>query len=408
MPRLIYIALLLMMPFTLHAQGMDTIEVHFPVNSPVLKLDFWNNEKKINEMVKRLKETHDQRLELWITAGSSPEGPTQRNLWLTEHRGLALLHHLEQKFPEIRQRLRMVDNGQQWARLTEMVEQRYDMPYRDEVLAILKEPERSYVNGELVETRKPKLMALHGGEQWRWMLREMFPQLRATSLVITLPPEKVHIVDTVFVAQAITPTTMDASTGSYATVAQRPVEIVKTDSAIVPKPRRIPGTLMLKTNLAFDLLWMPELGLELNMGRGWSLNVEGCYGWWKTRDLLYPFRSVGGTVELRKYLGAAHKRRSMTGHHVGLYGQLQKWGYDTGYHGDYATDYWGGGGLAYGYSMRIGRRLNLDLLLGVGYVQGDYHHYQRYATQDVWDPTKKKQKWIGPTRLELSLGWRLF
>lgn len=406
MARLFYIILLMVTPLALHAEGRDTIEVHFPVNSPVLKLDFWNNEQKINEMVERLKSTQDKRLELWIAAGSSPEGSTQRNLWLTEHRGLALLQHLEKTFPEIRQRLRMVDNGQQWGRLTEMVEERLDMPFRDEVLAILREPERDYVNGELVETRKPRLMALHDGEQWRWMLKEMFPKLRATSLIITLPPEMTRIVDTVFVAQTVTPTEPAAATSSFATVTAMPVETARIDSVLPPKPT--PNTLMVKTNLAFDLLWMPQLGLELNMGRGWSLNVEGCYGWWKTQDLFYPFRSLGGTVELRKYLGKTRKQRPMTGHHLGLYGQLQKWGYDTGYHGDYSTSFWGGGGLAYGYSMSIGRRFNLDLLLGVGYVQGDYHHYQRHETQEIWDPIKKKEKWIGPTRLEISLGWRMF
>lgn len=65
-----------------------------------------------------------------------------------------------------------------------------------------------------------------------------------------------------------------------------------------------------------------------------------------------------------------------------------------------------GGGLEYGYSKAIGRRLNLDFSLGVGYLEGVYYEYLPIDDHYVWQATKKQQ-WIGPTKAEITLVWLL-
>ena len=94
----------------------------------------------------------------------------------------------------------------------------------------------------------------------------------------------------------------------------------------------------------------------------------------------------------------------MCGHHVGVYGQMLtydiEWG-GTGYLGDRWS--WAAG-LSYGYSLPVGKRLNIDFTLGVGYLQSDYMKYTPQDNCYVWDSTHGR-RWCGPTKMEVSLVW---
>ena len=63
-------------------------------------------------------------------------------------------------------------------------------------------------------------------------------------------------------------------------------------------------------------------------------------------------------------------------------------------------------GAEYGYSLPIARKLNIDFTLGVGYWGGIYHEYKPRDHYYVWQATKER-RWVGPTKLEVSLVWLL-
>lgn len=63
-------------------------------------------------------------------------------------------------------------------------------------------------------------------------------------------------------------------------------------------------------------------------------------------------------------------------------------------------------GAEYGYSLPIARKLNIDFTLGVGYWGGIYHEYKPRNQYYVWQATKER-RWVGPTKLEVSLVWLL-
>ena len=65
-----------------------------------------------------------------------------------------------------------------------------------------------------------------------------------------------------------------------------------------------------------------------------------------------------------------------------------------------------GGGLEYGYSMAVGRRLNLDFSLGIGYQGGEYKEYEPQGDRYAWQATRQRH-WFGPTKAEVSLVWLL-
>jgi hypothetical protein len=71
----------------------------------------------------------------------------------------------------------------------------------------------------------------------------------------------------------------------------------------------------------------------------------------------------------------------------------------------YLGDRWTyGGGLEYGYSAPIAKRLNIDFTLGLGYLRGQYKEYLPIDKCYVWQVTKMRN-WFGPTKLEVSLVW---
>ena len=63
-------------------------------------------------------------------------------------------------------------------------------------------------------------------------------------------------------------------------------------------------------------------------------------------------------------------------------------------------------GVEYGYSLPVGRRLNLDFVIGAGYWGGEYHTYVPDGDQYVWRETRRR-RWFGPTKAEVSLVWLL-
>ena len=102
-----------------------------------------------------------------------------------------------------------------------------------------------------------------------------------------------------------------------------------------------------------------------------------------------------------------HRKASekpLTGHHVGLYGQIVTYDFELGGKG-YLGDKWSyGGGVAYGYSLPVGHRFNVDFTLGIGYLGGLYKEYIPLDGHYVWQTTKKR-RWFGPTKAGISLVW---
>lgn len=169
-----------------------------------------------------------------------------------------------------------------------------------------------------------------------------------------------------------------------------------------------------KTNLLYDLLAVPNVGVEFDLGKGWSVGGNWMYAWWKRDKSNLYWRSYGGELFIRKYWGRVTEDRPLSGHHLGLYGQMLTYDLEMGRRGYIGGQLGGtlwdkahhGAGVEYGYSLPIGRRLNLDFTLGLGYLGGICHEYLPADKYYVWQVTKQRH-WIGPTKAEVSLVWLL-
>lgn len=177
----------------------------------------------------------------------------------------------------------------------------------------------------------------------------------------------------------------------------------------------------LRSNLLSDGALLPNLGIEAYFASSrMSVEADWTYMWKRDYGRNRHWRVEGGSVALRRYLGHTP---DLSGHHIGVYGQLytfqiqlnDRHGFMSGTPGQDLTGRPGwGAGVEYGYSLPVARRLNIDFTLGVGYFHATVQQY-RPGTPDcscgcrhcyVYEKTHNV-RWAGPTKLEVSLVWRL-
>ena len=111
-----------------------------------------------------------------------------------------------------------------------------------------------------------------------------------------------------------------------------------------------------KTNLLYDATTTMNLGLEIGLGKKWSLDLSGNYNPWKFDDET-RLRHWGVQPELRYWLC-----EKFNGHFLGLHGHYAKYNVggmsflsDNMEHHRYQGHLWGGG-ISYGYQWLLGNR----------------------------------------------------
>ncbi|MDE6397145.1 MAG: DUF3575 domain-containing protein, partial [Muribaculaceae bacterium] len=168
----------------------------------------------------------------------------------------------------------------------------------------------------------------------------------------------------------------------------------------------------LKTNLLYDALALPSVGIDWYVGRGWSVNASWTYGWWNKDSAHRYWRAYGGDIAVRRWFGKKAAEKPLTGHHLGIYGGAVTYDFEFGGKG-----YMGGlpgkplwsrcnfmAGIEYGYSLPIARRLNIDFSIGFGWLGGKVIEYEPHDGFYIWEKTHRLN-WIGPTKAEVSLVW---
>ena len=395
---------------SLYAQAQiqtDSVWVYYRVGKSLLELGFHGNDTVLADFVQRLRRvTEDPRnrnFNFRIKSYASPEGPLSLNWRLYAGRTEAFMGYLRQEGISLPGRTGLWQDGcYNWEELRRRVEDS-DMPYRAEVLDILRNVSEWGHDGT-VELRKEQLMALAGGEPFRYMLRRFFPEMRYSSMLLFY-----ETVDPGLGPQIPLPevpaTALPGRLAPLAGQCPAPKAEVKTGK---------PFYMAVKTNLLYDAALVPNIGVEFHLKNNWSLSAGWMYGWWKKDRIHWYWRAYGGDIAVRKWLGRVDQEKPLTGHHLGIYGQVLTYDFEAGGRG-----YMGGepggtlfnranfaGGVEYGYSLPIRRRLNLDFTIGIGYMGGKYYEYKPIDDCYVWQATKQRH-YFGPTKLEVSLVWLL-
>lgn len=388
------------------------VAVYFRQGHSSFDSSFRRNGSRFEAFVGRVRSFENDRAvsirRVRIVAGASPEGNTDVQKVLSSKRAERLTGLFERYglFSDIPTDVSAV--GIDWEGLTRLVE-RSAMPYREAVLDILYHtPEWIKRDGVVVDGRKRQLQMLQGGRAWHYMEEHFFPELRCARVELFYSDDS-----DISTERSDTPTR--SSVDTLVLYHRDTLVVVHRDTVLLQTPRPVYGFCMaFKTNLLYDLALVPNLGAEFYLGRGWSLGVSGMYAWWDDDAHHRYWRIYGGECNIRKYFGRQTLNKPLTGHHLGIYGQALTYDFETGAKGYMGgvpggtlldRAHWGVG-IDYGYSVALGRRLNLDFSIGLGYLGGEYMEYTPVDTHYVWQATRQRH-WFGPTKAEISLVWLL-
>jgi hypothetical protein len=144
----------------------------------------------------------------------------------------------------------------------------------------------------------------------------------------------------------------------------------------------------LKLNAATTLAGIPNIGLETNLSKKFTFQVDATASLWKSINSA-PFKLFILIPEVRYYPKEATKGFFVGAHIGGASYEFQKWNYIN-------TDYYQKGysvlyGITLGYQFEVSSKLNLEVFAGGGYNQGFYKGYL-LSTGERYDIAKKYNK----------------
>lgn len=362
------------------------IKMHFAVNDSVINPDIFKNKETLqyvdslfsqSDFVYNIDSVH-------ILGTASPEGVLKFNKQLSERRAIALYKHLCNKYPTTSQvSLKYQFFPSTWKELATLMHGDTLLTNRGDILNVL--------NNEYTHIYKQNyLRSINNGYSYKYIAETYLPLLRYSVATIYY-----HV-------KEVSPLPMP----SFAVVKSTSLPDKFLSPYVISVKESSKAYWALKTNLLYDAALVPNVGLEVYLGKDWSLAGNWMYAWWKSDRKHNYWRTYGGDVELRKWFGQKAKQKPLQGHHIGVYAQMLTYDFELSNRGYLGDDWHYGGGISYGYSLPIARRLNIDFSIAMGYLYGTYREYLPEDNCYVWQSTNKLH-WIGPTKAEVSLVWLL-
>lgn len=401
--------LLILWTFNLNISAKENqteFMIDFRVN--VMRIDsaYSGNAARMREIISYMRNlANDSSIDITSVAfcgAASPEGSYEWNRRLAAGR-LSALENLIRSEVEIPDSIVSRDDSYiPWAYLRDQVADSR-MPYRDTVISIIdRSPEltKDPDNGQFVDSRIPALKRLEKGTVWEDLLNRHFSRMRnASAVIITYSHERSR--QTAFPAPLHNP----------ALETQVTIDPALMNAPCSSRPRR-PFHMAIYTNMLYDLLAIPNIGVEFYLGKDWSVAGNWMHAWWSNDNRHRYWRLYGGEINVRRWFGAAARRKPLTGHHIGVYAQAVTFDFEFGGKAYMGGEPGGtildrahfGAGFEYGYSLPVARRLNIDFSLGVGYLGGKIHEFVPDNGRYLWKATRNLN-WFGPTKLEVSLVW---
>ncbi len=69
------------------------------------------------------------------------------------------------------------------------------------------------------------------------------------------------------------------------------------------KTERIYFPFSIKTNLLYDVMLIPNAGIEIDLKNRWTFGLNGMGAWWKCERKHYMWRIYGAELFARRYFG---------------------------------------------------------------------------------------------------------
>lgn len=384
--------------FALSVAAQEHIEkkysLFFRVSRSDIDSTYMDNGHTIRTMIDDIKTTLEVQGavpdSLLIYASSSPEGPSALNQRLAIRRAENARVLLIDLFPQFDPKnIRVESRPNDWSGVILAIRRDSSIINRNALLKVLTDPG--------VKDKTAALRAIP--EAYDEIRHGLLNYMRTATVTIHVIGKKDEFSD-------IGPRPLIPALSSVKAPAIEPPMDEPLSMPQAVQDIRKPFYMAVKTNMLYDLALVPNIGLEFYLGKNISVAGNWMYSWWKNDRIAWYWRTYGGDLAVRYWFGPDAEKKPLSGHHVGVYGQIITYDFETGGRG-YLGDRWSyAGGIEYGYSLPVARRLNIDFNLGVGYLGGEFKEYLPIDGHYVWQATKKRN-YIGPTKLEVSLVWLL-
>lgn len=301
-----------------------------------------------------------------------------------------------------------IDGGIAWDHLRDSVD-RSDMQYKEEVLYIIdNQPEETWKDGTLVDSRRKHLMDLHGGEPYRYMRARFFAHYRYSRIRIiytgALDEQTCTEIEQNPVA---TDSTDNYGDGLYIEIERDTVQELQDSTtrpdttaaaAVLPPADTLavqdtvtaPDTaasasvqataqtarteeklpiLGVKTNALVLFAGVANAGVEARIGKHFSIDFPVIYSPYTIKNN-YRLRALAFQPEFRFWF-----KGYTEGHFLGLTGNFAWFNIalsNNNRYQDSADRPLMGAGISYGYSWKILPSLSLEFTIGAGYANIHY------------------------------------
>lgn len=384
-------------------QGADSVRIYYRAGYRYVESDYRDNGMQLSRFTESVRRAlRDGTIErIVVRSGASPDGANRANELLSERRADSLVSYIVRHTDVSASLIDRQAAGIAWDELRAQVAAS-GMLYRDEVLDVLDNTPVWIFDekNQVVGGRKQRLMDLRGGEPYRYMLREFFPDLRS-SVVVTLyfrseetpestqppavapppAPEPVRELES-----GLKPAENDKSQPVTApdtvTAPERTDEageaIPSVTSKASPEAKRWIPRLSVKTNAVGWAMAISNVAVEIDLSRRLSLNIPVYYSAWNYFSGTTKFRMLAAQPELRYW--PTRDRRLFAGVHFGVASYNFALGGKWRIQDHDGTTPALGGGVSVGYRMPLGRsdRWNVEFSLGAG----AYHlHYDKFHNE---------------------------
>jgi hypothetical protein len=401
--RRLFVVMLIFVCTQVYAQTTDSICIDtvrsrvliaYPASEVNILPDFEGNRIELGKLnsslTQLLSDTTATLRQMRIHSYGSPDGPFRKNERLARQRTDSLVAYVVRQTAIPQEKIISTSTAEDWDGLQAFVQKvpSEQLPHREGLLRIIRSAR--------TPDGKEWAMKVTYPTDYRFLVENCLPGLRRADF---------HI------EYIITRRMPKAPEPEVAPVVETPAP---ADTLPVVPEVVCPRLIAVKTNLLYDAVLIPNIGIEISLGKRWTVAADWFYTWFKSDNRHRYWQGYGGYLTVRKYFGGKTSQLStvnchlpFTGHHVGAYVSALTYDVEWGGRGYQAAKFGFGGGVEYGYSKRIGRRLCLDFTLGVGFQDGEYKEY--LPTDDgtghyVWQSTHKRH-WWGPTKAEISLKW---
>jgi hypothetical protein len=385
----------------------DSVSIYFRQGMTRLDLQYMQNESRLASFAQRYKELSSDSsvvvASVTITGCASPESSFSLNQHLAFQRAANIRDYLKHQFGMKDSLIVIIPQGIAWTAVAQSIETLSLMPGRDVILDIIRNtPETIIQNGKCTEPRRMQLMALDGGLTWSYLLKNVFPKMRNSSVKVEL--------DKMIVVKKDTTSPVDSTVSVSPDTISSAITIPVKDEW-----RRL--IFALRSNLLTPGM---SIGAEVPIGESWSIGADYYYPWiWRKDDMKNCFQLTFFSGEVRHWFG---RHRSfagsdscnyvsnqydhrLLGHSAALYAA---WGYyDFGHNwsGHQGNVYSIGADYLYAVPIFKGR-LHLEFQLAVGFIHSLAQPYDvkewgghLIRRKDV----KKDFNYFGPTKIGISI-----